>query len=109
MCVRRKHPRISACITEKTEKRAQRQLSGVQVVAKTHAGSGKLKGARVVVRLALRQEASNEQQQSIQHLRQDGIMKKLRLPGSRDVVEDEVVEDAGSWDDGEEVVEDTGS
>ena len=62
-----------------------------------------------MVRLALRQ-ASNEQQQSIQHLRQDGIMNKLRLPGSRDVVEDEVVdEDAGSWDDDEEVVEYAGS
>ena len=33
----------------------------------------------------------------------------MRLPGSRDVVEDEVVEDAGSWDDGEEVVEYEGS
>ena len=62
-----------------------------------------------MVRLALRQEASNEQQQSIQHFRQDGILKKLRLPSSRDVVEDEVVEDAGSWDDDEEVVEYAGS
>ena len=33
------------------------------------------------------------------------ILKKLRLPGSRDVVEDEVVEGVGSWDDDEEVVE----
>ena len=37
------------------------------------------------------------------------ILKKLRLPGSRDVVEDEVVEEAGSWDDDEEVVEYAGS
>eukprot|EP00959_Pyramimonas_sp_CCMP1952_P454803 9470515-Pyramimonas_sp.AAC.1 len=75
-CAQRKRSGAQACVTEKQNQRTQKTC----VTKKTE----KTCAAKTEWRAS------------------SGCLKKLRLRGSRDVVEDEVVEDAGSWDDDEE-------